>query len=79
MKVKLHNRYAGPMGNFPPGTEIEVSPEEGRALCEGNFATPVKCVGPKEVATVEPPETAADVGDAKLSASRPRSRPVKTR
>lgn len=60
MKVKLHNRYAGPRGNFAADTVIEVPDKEGRALCEGNFATPVKCVGPKETATVEPTETAAD-------------------
>jgi hypothetical protein len=42
MKVKLLTRYAGPNGNYPPDSIIEVSSAEGAALCARRYAVPVK-------------------------------------
>ena len=41
MKIRLITLMAGPEGVFPPGSVIEVSPEEARALIAGGYAEPV--------------------------------------
>ncbi len=59
MKIRLITLMAGPEGVFPPGSVIEVSPEEARALVAGGYAEPVlRTAAP---AKAEPPavETAA--------------------
>jgi hypothetical protein len=41
MKIRLITLMAGPEGVFPPGSVIEVSPEEACALIAGGYAEPV--------------------------------------
>jgi hypothetical protein len=41
LKVQLKTLMVGPEGVFPPGSMIEVSPEEARALIAGRFAESV--------------------------------------
>ncbi len=41
MKIRLKTLMAGPEGVFPPGSVIEVSSEEARALIAGGYAEPV--------------------------------------
>lgn len=62
MKIRLITLMAGPEGVFPPGSVIEVSPEEARALVAGGYAEPLPrpAAPPKEepstveTATVQP-------------------------
>ena len=58
MKIRLITLMAGPEGVFPPGSVIEVSPEEARALIAGGYA---EHVPPAALPKVEPSavETAA--------------------
>ncbi len=59
MKIRLKTLMAGPDGVFLPGSVIEVSPEEARALFAGGYAEPVP--RPAALPKEEPPtvETAA--------------------
>jgi hypothetical protein len=59
MKIRLKSLMAGPEGVFAPGSVIEVSPEEARALIAGGHAEPVlrQAAPPKDESP--PVETAA--------------------
>ncbi len=47
---KICHRRAGPEGVFPPGSVVEVSPDESRALIAGGYAEPIPrpAASPKE-------------------------------
>jgi len=76
MKVRLKTLMAGPEGVFLPGSVIEVSSEEARALIAGGFAEPAEQPGKPEAADPAPFETAAvEPGNR---AVRPAARPRKT-
>ena len=59
MKIRLKTLMAGPEGVFPPGSVIEVSPEEARTLIAGGFAEQVEQLGKPQAAEPAPVETAA--------------------
>jgi len=70
MKIRLKTLMAGPDGVFPPGSVIEVSPEEAQALIAGGYAERLERPPEKaevEVAAVEPGSRA----------TRPSARPRK--
>ncbi len=76
MKIRLITLMAGPEGVFPPGSVIEVSPEEARALIAGGFAEPVNRPTGSAAAESPPVETAAfEPGNR---AVKPAARPRKT-
>ena len=76
MKIRLITLMAGPEGVFPPGSVIEVSPEEARALIAGGYAEPVprQAAPPKD--ELPPVETAAVQPGSR--AVRPESKARKT-
>ena len=59
MKIRLITLMAGPEGVFPPGSVIEVSPEEARALIAGGYAEPVPRPAAPPKDELPPVETAA--------------------
>ena len=76
MKIRLKTLMAGPGGVFLPGSVIEVSPEEARALIAGGYAEAVP--RPAAPPQNEPPpvETAAIQPGSR--AVRPESKARKT-
>jgi hypothetical protein len=76
MKIRLKTLMAGPDGVFPPGSVIEVSPEEARALIAGGYAesVPRPAVAPK----AEPPAVETAAVQPGSRAVRPESKARKT-
>lgn len=56
MKVKLKSIYRGAKGSYDAGDVIDVPSDEGKQLCEGGYAEPVKVA--YETASVKPAEKA---------------------
>ena len=58
MRIRMVKLAAGPSGVWPPGMEVVIDDDVGRAMCESGAAVPVK--GPaREKAVVVPDEHAA--------------------
>ena len=76
MKIRLITLMAGPEGVFPPGSVIEVSPEEARALIAGGYAEPVP--RPAAAPKVEPPAVETAAVQPGSRAVRPESKARKT-
>lgn len=64
MRVKLHNRMAGPKGCFAPGDEIDVADDFGRELILNGQATDLarKVLAPEAPA----PEASQEQADAEM-------------
>jgi hypothetical protein len=76
MKIRLKTLMAGPEGVFPPGSVIEVSPEEARALIAGGYAEAVPRPAAQEKDELPAVETAAVQPGSR--AVRPESKARKT-
>jgi hypothetical protein len=76
MKIRLKTLMAGPEGVFPPGSVIEVSPEESKALISGGYAeaVPRPATQPKD----EPPPVETAAVQPGSRAVRPESKARKT-
>ena len=72
MRVQLLTRMAGPKGNKAPGSVIDVSPDEAKALVGGGYATYI-CARPPHGGAIA--ETAAIEPDTEKAVRRnPRKR-----
>ncbi len=76
MKIRLITLMAGPAGVFPPGSVLEVSPEEARALIAGGYAEPVP--RPAAAPKVEPPAVETATIQPGSRAVRPEAKARKT-
>ncbi len=76
MKIRLKTLMAGPEGVFLPGSVIEVSPEEARALIAGGYAETVP--RPAAQQKDEPPAVETAAVQPGSRAVRPEPKPRKT-
>jgi len=65
MRVKLITRYAGPLGNYGAGSEVEFEDDLALSLIQGGYATPVRS-GDYETALQSGRETATAHDRAKM-------------
>lgn len=76
MKIKMRTHYAGPAGNFPPGSVRECEDREAEALVDGGYAELVldEVSEPEEPEQIERAEIVPPEAETSVP-KRPRKKP----